>query len=136
MPKLVRFTDREKRFLDTIEGCSITTVYPDNRPHIVPVNFLLIDGLFYIASDYNTRKVKNIQLNDKVALLFATFNPNRAMIIEGEASLLEHGPEFKHIYDLFYKRFSWVRNDPWSEGEAPFIIVKPVKKIRWGLKST
>ncbi|MCL5318260.1 MAG: pyridoxamine 5'-phosphate oxidase family protein [Thaumarchaeota archaeon] len=136
MSKPMRFTDGEKRFLDANDGCSLATVYPDKRPHIVPVNFLLIDGLFYVASDYNTRKLKNIQLNNKVALLVATFNPNRAVIIEGEASLLEHGPAFKHVYEMFYKRFSWVRNDPWSEGEAPFIVVKPVKKIRWGLKST
>lgn len=136
MPKPVSFTDRERQFLNANEGCSLATVYSDNRPHIVPVTFLLIDGLFYIASDYNTRKLKNIHLNNKVALLVATFNPNKAVIVEGEASLLERGPKFKRIYDMFYKRFSWVRHDPWSEGEAPFIVIKPLKKIRWGLKST
>jgi len=136
MPKPVKFTGKEKRFLDANDGCSLATVYPDNRPHIIPVNFLHIDGLFYIASDYKTRKLKNIELNNKVALLVAKFNPNRAMIVEGEASLLERGPEFKRIYEMFHERFSWVRNDPWSEGEAPFIVIKPLKKIRWGLKST
>ncbi len=122
--------------MDANNGCSLATVYPDNRPHLVPVNFLLIDGLFYIASDYGTRKLENIRANNKVALLVTTFNPNRAVIIEGEASLLEHGLEFKRIYDIFHKRFSWVRRDPWSESEAPFIVVKPLKKVKWGLRFT
>jgi nitroimidazol reductase NimA-like FMN-containing flavoprotein (pyridoxamine 5'-phosphate oxidase superfamily) len=134
VPKVVKFTDEERQFLDANNGCSLATVYPDNRPHIVPVNFLLIDGLFYIASDYGTRKLKNIRANNKVALLVATFNPNKSVIVEGEASILEHGLEFKKIYDIFYKRFSWVRRDPWSEDEAPFIVIKPLKKMRWGLR--
>jgi nitroimidazol reductase NimA-like FMN-containing flavoprotein (pyridoxamine 5'-phosphate oxidase superfamily) len=134
VPKVVKFTDEERQFLDANNGCSLATVYPDNRPHIVPVNFLLIYGLFYIASDYGTRKLKNIRANNKVALLVATFNPNKSVIVEGEASILEHGLEFKKIYDIFYKRFSWVRRDPWSEDEAPFIVIKPLKKMRWGLR--
>jgi len=42
--------------------------------------------------------------------------------------------EFKKLYQKFDKKFEWVRNDPWKEGEAPFIKVKPFSKISWGLE--
>ncbi len=124
---------RERRFLEDNDGCSLATVYPDGRPHVVPVNYLFQDGLFYIAVDYNTRKLKNIRMNNKIALVVTVYNPNKAVVVEGEATVVERGPDFKKIYGLFYKRFSWVRLDPWSEGEAPFIVVKPLRKISWGL---
>jgi nitroimidazol reductase NimA-like FMN-containing flavoprotein (pyridoxamine 5'-phosphate oxidase superfamily) len=91
--------------------------------------------LFYVAADYGTRKLKNIQTNDRIALVVDVYASirNRAVVIEGEASLLVQGPEYEKIYKLFYKKFSWVRRDPWREGEAPFIVIKPLHKVSWGL---
>ncbi len=39
------------------------------------------------------------------------------------------------IYAVFHKKFGWVRADPWKEGEAPFIRIKPWWKVSWGLGS-
>lgn len=130
---VVEFTSSEKRFLEVHEVCRLATVHQDCRPHVVPVDYIFHEGFFYIASDYDSRKIKNIQTNNKVALVVDTYRPNRAVMVEGEAFLLERGLEFKKIYEIFYKRFSWVRQDPWNEGEAPFITIKPVRKVSWGL---
>jgi uncharacterized protein len=37
------------------------------------------------------------------------------------------------LYDLFYDRYDWVRNDPWDQGEAPFVLVVPKTKVSWGI---
>jgi len=129
----VVFTAKEKKFLETHELCRLATVYPDGGPHVVPVNYVFQDDVFYIAAEYESRKVQNIRRNNKVALVVDVYRPNKGVMIRGEAALLERGHEFRRTYEAFYKRFLWVRRDPWSEGEAPFIAIRPVQKVSWGL---
>ena len=50
-----------------------------------------------------------------------------------DLTIIENGTEFKNLYDLFYKKFEWVRRDPWKEGEAPFLKIIPSGKTSWGL---
>ena len=61
---------------------------------------------------------------------------NKAVVIQGTSHIIERGEEFKKHYQKFDKKFEWVRNDPWKEGEAPFIKVKPFSKMSWGLQET
>ncbi len=130
----VKFTEKELKFIQSLDLCRLATVYPDCRPHVVPVNYVFLDGRFYIGVDYESRKVRNVQKNNKVALVIDVYKPNRGILIEGEATLLDRGPEFKRVYSIFYERFAWVRRDPWDEGEAPFIAVTPLKKVSWGIR--
>src|SRR5215208_3483369 len=57
---------------------------------------------------------------------------NKAVIIQGVVEFIERGEEFQKLYDIFYQKFDWVRQDPWKEGEAPFVKVKPLHKVSWG----
>lgn len=59
---------------------------------------------------------------------------NRAVAILGTGEFIERGEDFKKMYDIFYRKFEWVRQEPWSEGEAPFVVVKLFRKISWGLE--
>jgi hypothetical protein len=52
---------------------------------------------------------------------------NRAVAIQGTGEFIERGEDFKKMYDIFYRKFEWVRQEPWNEGEAPFVVVKPFK---------
>jgi hypothetical protein len=45
---------------------------------------------------------------------------------------VEYAEKFQKLYELFHKKFEWVRMNPWKEGEALFIEVEPYKKISWG----
>jgi general stress protein 26 len=87
--------------------------------------------LFYIATDYDTTKCRHLKENPKVSLVVDTVSPNKAVIVQGKATLIERGKEFDDLYAVFYQRFSWVRGDPWKPGEAPFIKVVPVMKSSW-----
>jgi len=55
------------------------------------------------------------------------------VIAQGEIKIIEHGPEFKKIYEKFFEKFEWVRRDPWKEDEAPFLKLIPITKASWGL---
>lgn len=89
----------------------------------------------WVATDYATRKYRNLQKNKNVALLVDVGGYSRSgILIQGRATIFEKGPEFREIYPVFYKKFDWVRADPWKENEAPFLHIEPSRKISWGLK--
>ena len=102
---------------------------------MVPVSYIFEDGVFYVATDFETRKYENIKENDKVALAVDVYSPigNEAVCIQGRAEIIEKGKKFARLYKIFHRRFEWVRQDPWEEGEAPFIKVTPTGKVSWGI---
>jgi nitroimidazol reductase NimA-like FMN-containing flavoprotein (pyridoxamine 5'-phosphate oxidase superfamily) len=132
----IKFSDKEIQFLDNNEVCRVATVSPDNIPHVVPVSYIFIDSLFFFATDYNTRKYRNLKENKNVALVIDIYDStnNRAVAIQGTGEFIERGEDFKKVYDIFNRKFEWVRQEPWNEGEAPFVAVKPFRKISWGLE--
>ncbi|MGB8936706.1 MAG: pyridoxamine 5'-phosphate oxidase family protein [Candidatus Nitrosopolaris sp.] len=133
--KQVKFTEKEVSFLLENEICRVATSC-NNMPHIVPVNYIHENNFLYFATDYNTKKYHNIQKNKKIAVTIDVYNTslnNRAVVIEGSSELIERGEEFKRLYKIFERKFEWVRNDPWQEGEAPFVKVHPGNKVSWGL---
>jgi uncharacterized protein len=133
--KQVRFTKKEVSFLLANEICRVATSY-NNIPHIVPVNYMYENNFLYFATDYNTRKYRNLQKNKKIAVTIDVYNTslnNIGVVIQGSSELIERGEEFKRLYKTFERKFEWVRNDPWQEGEAPFIKIHPVNKVSWGL---
>lgn len=132
---MVKFTSSEIKFLEENELCRLATSDSRNNPHVVPVNYIFKNGSFYIFADYETKKIKNIKENPKVALVVDVYKSprNKAVLVLGKAEIIERGEEYKEIYSLFYRKFGWVRADPWNEGEAPLIKVIPIKKISWGV---
>jgi nitroimidazol reductase NimA-like FMN-containing flavoprotein (pyridoxamine 5'-phosphate oxidase superfamily) len=132
--KAIIFTEAEQLFLKQNEICRVATSHND-IPHVAPVNFIF-DEAFYFATDYGTKKYKNIAKNKNVSLVIDIYKSsvdNKAVIIQGTAQIIEKGSEFKKLYDKFYQKFDWVREDPWQEGEAPFIKVVAKHKVSWGL---
>lgn len=132
MPE-IKFSEAEIKFLRSHELCRLATA-SGSVPHVVPVAYVYHNGFFYIATDYGTKKYKNIRKNNNVALVVDEYKPNTAVVVGGEAEILERDEEFKEIFKFFYEKFDWVRKDPWSEGEAPFIKIKPLEKASWGIK--
>jgi nitroimidazol reductase NimA-like FMN-containing flavoprotein (pyridoxamine 5'-phosphate oxidase superfamily) len=129
----IKFTNLEANFLADHEICRLATAN-ENTPHIAPVSYIFQDGKFAFATDYQTKKYRNIVKNNKVAIVVDTYQSstdNKAVVIEGNAEILEGGPEFKRLYKKFYERFEWVRKEPWKQGEAPIVIVTATHKVSW-----
>jgi general stress protein 26 len=129
----MEFSSEEERFLEENELGRLATICPDGMPHVVPVCYVYRSGSLWVATDYDTRKYRNIMSNAKVAFLVDVgFDSNRGMLIQGNAKIYARGPVFQEIYAIFHKKFNWVRADPWKEGEVPFIRIEPVQKACWG----
>jgi uncharacterized protein len=129
------FSKSEEKFLLENEVCRVSTSHND-VPHIAPVAYIYQKNFLFFATDYETRKYKNIKVNNRIAAAIDVYNSsieNKAVIVQGIADIIEKGKEFRDLYKTFYKKFEWVREDPWNEGEAPFIKIKTLDKISWGL---
>jgi nitroimidazol reductase NimA-like FMN-containing flavoprotein (pyridoxamine 5'-phosphate oxidase superfamily) len=131
---MVKFSSKEFKFLEENEGCRVATCAQE-IPHIAPVSYYFEDGFFYFATDYDTKKYRNLKKNNKIAISVDIYTPgrHRAVIVQGSIQFIEKGPQFKRLYDIFYKKFAWVRADPWKENEAPFVKIIPRTKVSWGL---
>lgn len=131
---MIKFTIKESEFLKENEGCRIATCTND-VPHIAPVSYYFEDGFFYFATDYETKKYANLKKNNKIAISVDLYLPgqHKAVVVQGSTTFIEKGPQFKKLYEIFFKKFAWVREDPWKEEESPFIKITPKTKISWGL---
>ena len=131
---MIKFNLKEVEFLNTLEEARIATSHKD-IPHVKPVSFIKIDESIVIATDYNTRTYSNIKSNQNVGIVIDVYKSggHKAVCIQGKAEIIENGKEFKKFYDIFYKKFQWVRKEPWKENEAPFLKIIPNTKISWGL---
>lgn len=130
----MRFAEKEKKFLLTMEEARIATTH-GKMPHVKPVSFIFSDGVFFVATDYPTRTYKNIKKNPKAAISVDIYKigGHKAVVAQCDVQIIEEGKKFKEIYDKFFEKFAWVRREPWKENEAPFLMLIPVTKSSWGL---
>ena len=131
---MVLLSPSETRFLTSNECCRLATC-DKNRPHVVPVSYLFYQDYIYISTDYNTKKLTNIKKNPHICLVVDDYLPgnNKGLVLNGVASIIENGKKYIEIYELFYKRFKWLIEDQWGQGEAPFLEMQLVSKSSWGL---
>ena len=132
---MIEFSKKEIEFLNSMEECRIATSH-DDIPHVKPVSYIFENGLFLIATDYDTRMYENCKKNPMAALSVDVYKHggHKAVVVQGNLRIVESGSEFSSIFKKFHKKFEWVRNEPWGENEAPFIVITPFSKSSWGIK--
>ena len=131
---LIKFTFEEIKFLESLEEARIATNHND-IPHVKPVSYIFEDNSIIVATDYDTRTFHNLKNNPKAAIAIDIYKHgnHKAICLQGNVSIIEGGENFEKLYELFYKKFKWVRDDPWKQGEAPFLRIIPNNKASWGL---
>jgi PPOX class probable F420-dependent enzyme len=91
----------------------LSSVRPDGRPHLVPVWFLW-DGATVLIFSKNDQKIRNLRSNPQaIVALDDTDVGEDVVMIEGEATLLEHGsvtpalPAYEDKYASKLAEFGW-----------------------------
>ncbi len=132
---MISYTKSEEDYLYSMEECRVATSH-DDIPHVKPVSYIFEDGLFLIATDYKTRMYKNVLANPHAAITIDVYSHggHKAVLVQAKAAIIDDGDEFTRIFKKFHAKFEWVRNEPWEEKEAPFIVFTPFSKTSWGLK--
>lgn len=129
------FSQKETKFIIDNEICRIATA-KNNIPHVIPVCYSYNNGDIFFATDYTTQTFHNLKENNRISLIIDIYNKkegNKGIYINGIATIIDSGKEFVNLLKIFYNKFEWVKKDPWSEKEAPFIQILPTKKISWGI---
>ena len=118
-------------FLKAHEVCRLATASNDAKPHVVPVIYVLDGENVVVAIDYQTKKLKNLRQNKKVALVVDDYRPNHAVMVVGECEIQERGKEYLRQLQVLLDRFETYRKNPWKEGESPILKIKPAKAVSW-----
>ncbi len=109
----------------------MATASLDGWPHNVPVGYAFDGNLFYVTSEPEAKKVRNLRNNNKVCLIIdVPREPRRAVMVQGFAMLAEHGEEFNKINEIISQLRKW---EKWEEGKQVMIKIEPKKKLSWGL---
>ena len=132
---MISFTRIEEEYLYSMEECRVATSH-DEIPHVKPVSYIFEDGLFIISTDYKTRMYKNVLANPHAAITIDVYHhgSHKAVLVQAKIAIVDDGDKFARIFKKFHNKFEWVRNEPWDEKEAPFIVLTPFSKTSWGLK--
>lgn len=102
------------------------SVRQDQRPHLVPVWFIIAEGRIYIGTDPNSVKIKNIRNNPHVVL--ALEDGTHPVIVEGLAAILDK-PYRDIILNGFYKKYEWDINTDTQYHQV--VEVRPQKWLSW-----
>lgn len=131
---MLTYSQNEINFLQSLEEARIATCH-DDIPHVKPVSYIFHKNVILVATDYKTRSFQNILKNSKIGISIDIYKPkeHKAICIQGKVTIVEKGEEFNEIYQIFHKKFQWVRDDPWKENDAPFLKIIPINKTSWGL---
>ncbi|HUI00859.1 MAG TPA: TIGR03618 family F420-dependent PPOX class oxidoreductase [Nitrososphaerales archaeon] len=129
----MELTTKEEAFLKSNEVCRLATASKDGKPQVTPVIYAMDGMAIVIATDYGTKKLKNVKENPSVSLVVDRFHPNKAVVIEGTCRVYEKGPEYLKLLKILFERFETYRKDPWGEGESPIFRITPEKVVSWGL---
>jgi PPOX class probable F420-dependent enzyme len=71
----------------------VATVWPDGRPHLMPVWAVWLDGMLWFSSALNSRKVRNIQAGSDVSI--SVQDPLNPVVVEGSARIVTGEPALR-----------------------------------------
>jgi PPOX class probable F420-dependent enzyme len=120
----------------------LATAGADGRPHVVPVVFAWLGGRIYtpvdrkrkrVADPKRLRRVRNLGENPRVAVVVDRWDEDwerlAYVLVEGEATLLESGPEWERAAGALLERYPQYRAQPIAG--RPIIRVAVDRMTAW-----
>jgi nitroimidazol reductase NimA-like FMN-containing flavoprotein (pyridoxamine 5'-phosphate oxidase superfamily) len=131
-----RLSEKQKRFLESLDMCSIATIDVDGSPHCVPVSYKLLLGRIYVATFSRTKKVRNIRRNPRCCLLVDTGRRGRGrgLMLQGEATLVTKNANYQALKRSIETATGWHLNRWDIGGHRPdsFLKFTPAKAVEIG----
>lgn len=116
------------RFLSSKRYAVMATTRPDKRPHIAPVGFLLLDGVFWFASVTGARldNLKHIPYAS-IVVMEGEDEGHQAFLAEGPATPQRPRSDLDDLWEVrFQARPEWA---------AAFIEMKPERVLSYSALS-
>lgn len=107
--------------LASSENYWLSTVWPDGRPHCVPIWGVWTHNTFWFYSGNTSRKIRNLTAEPRCAI--TTENPAEAILLEGEAFIIDDEPNRHHFHAEMANKYG-PGFDPAAANPAHNSIVK------------
>ncbi|HXK58358.1 MAG TPA: pyridoxamine 5'-phosphate oxidase family protein [Acidobacteriota bacterium] len=104
----------------------IATVRPNNRPHLVPVWFVFVDGKLYSCIEARSVKGRNLAANPHISM--ALEEGKHPIICEGRACFLQK-PWPPTVIQAFLSKYEWDIDS--EERYNALVQVTPDKWMKW-----
>jgi general stress protein 26 len=85
---MLNYTKAEKELLASKDICYLSTISAKGWPHSVPVSFIQIEGTFFISSNPQSKKMKNIRRNPESSITIEDDISEHGITLETEANIL------------------------------------------------
>ena len=77
----------------------LSTIDPDGRPHVTGVGAFWIDGCYYFCGSPQSRKIRNVERDERCALAVATSRYD--VVVEGRARRVTDGELLQRVAGVF-----------------------------------
>ena len=128
-------------FLRTARVGRLATADAGGRPLVVPVCYVFDGALAYSAVDAkpkrtrNLRRLRNVIENPHVSLVVDEWHEDwtrlRWVIVEGEGSVLESGPEFGRAIDALREKYPQYRAMNLARESGAVLRIEPTRILAW-----
>lgn len=121
-----------KEFLNRSLIATLVTLRQDGSPHATPVWYMYEDGKFYIGTDQETLKVRNIKRDDRVSLCISTHNePYQYITVDGTCEIVIGDPKGTSlrisVRYLGEKRGKAFDEEMAQIGKSVMLVITPTK---------
>ena len=128
---------RQASFANSQRVAHLATTDAAGKPHVVPVCFTLLDGVFYFVIDRkpklttNLKRLRNIERNPNVALIIDRYAEDWArlgwMMVHGTASVLQ-----SHDAAIAALREKYPQYREMTLDDRPVVKIAPDRVLTWG----
>jgi PPOX class probable F420-dependent enzyme len=121
-------TDSGPSRFELEHNCWLATVRPDGRPHLVPIWFVWLRDTFWLCSNGDSVKSRNMRANPNVSLsLESGADP---VVIEGVAQLHER-PYPADVVAAFHTKFQWNITGDVPDPDGEFTVLAEIRPVKW-----
>jgi PPOX class probable F420-dependent enzyme len=118
-------------------ACRVATVGRDGMPHVVPVCHVVVDGKVYFGTGSQGQKVRNLEANPHIAVLVDLYSEDwtslRGVMVQGTATLIRRGPQFRKIRTHLYQKYpQYPAESGLEESDDMIVEVAPARVSSWG----
>ena len=115
--------------LEEAKAYWVATVRPDGRPHVVPVDGVWVDDVWYYGGATETVHQRNLETNENVVMHLQ--DPYQAVIVEGTVRTEPTTPEqAQRIADASYAKYPEYGENP-ASAYAEALGLHPTKVLAW-----
>ena len=129
-----------REHLEVAEIYWLSTVRPDGRPHVTPLQAIWVDDALYFCTGPDERKAKNLMLNSQCILTTGcnTLSEGLDVVVEGNAVKVSDEAALQRVADAYESKYGsdWhfaVRDNAFQDHGGNIVLLYQVTpKVAFG----